>query len=113
MIFDMKSARDCNTVSCWSESIWRMFIGEKLFISDSGQTCFNTMQDTWDAFYNSTYWKRVSEYVDHSQKFFNKTDDPNWRKKFEDKIIEKLDIVLEIYKPTNQAILIDDGTTNN
>ena len=98
MIFDMKSARDCNTISCWSESIWRLFIGEKLFISDSGQTCFNTEEEALRAFRDSAYWKRISEYVDYSQNFFDKVGDDHWRGDFEDKIIYHMDITAKEYK---------------
>ena len=83
MMFDMKSARDVNTTSVWSSSIWRLFIGDKLFVGADNKTCFDSEYDARKAFFASEFWKRIQEYVDYSQEFFDKQDDVDWRKTFE------------------------------
>ena len=98
MMFDMKQARDSNTVSDYRESVWRVFIDGKLFISDDHKTAFNTEEDARKAFFDSFLWRKTSEYVDYSQKFFDKVDDPNWRTEFENKVLRNLNVKLKEYK---------------
>jgi hypothetical protein len=97
MMFDMKQARDGNTTSHWTKSIFRIFIGNKLFISDSHQSCFNYVGEAWRAFYDSWMWREISKYVDYSQYFFKKTGDNNWREWFENEIIKNMNVTIKEY----------------
>ncbi len=97
MMFDMKQARDGNTTSYWSKTIFRLFVDEKLFISDTNQSCFDTEEDAWKAFYDSSMWKKISEYVSYSQVFFDKVGDDGWREDFENKIIARMNIISKEY----------------
>ena len=97
MMFDMKGARDANTVDVWTNTIWRVFLNNKLFISDAGETCFNTRELAEKAVNESTWMKKVNEYADHSQNFFKKNGDDQWRAEFIDKIKKNLNLKFERY----------------
>lgn len=97
MVFDMKSARDNNTMSKYHDSIWRMFIGDKLFISNKGNYNWDTDEDAWNAFFYSIYWEQIKKYIDCAAKFFKKENDNDWIDGFTERIIEKLNIVLKEY----------------
>ena len=97
MMFDMKQARDSNTTSYWTKSIFRLFIDDKLFIANNNQTCFESEEDAWKAFYDSYMWMKISEYVSYSQVFFNKVGDEGWREDFENKIIERMNVIIKEY----------------
>jgi len=103
MTFDIKQARDSNTVSYWKSTIWRIFIDGKLFISDDGVTCFDTEDSAIEEFRRSFFWRTVQEYIDYSQKFFDQSDNDDWREEFEDKIIENLHIEIKQYTDGNQT----------
>jgi len=103
MTFDIKQARDRNTVSYWSSDIWRIFIDGKLFISDEGKTCFGTKEESEDEFRRSFFWRTVQEYIDYSQKFFDQLGNDEWRKEFEHKIIVNLQIEIKHYTDGNQT----------
>ncbi len=103
MIFDIKQARDSNTVSYWGATIWRIFIDGKLFIDDEGKTCFDSEDCARGAFRKSFFWRTVQEYIDYSQKFFDQLDNDEWRKEFEHRIIENLHIEIKQYTDGNQT----------
>ena len=100
MIIDMKSARDGNTVNQWTETIWRVFLNEKLFKSDSGQTCFNTKEEAEQAVNDSKWMKFIKDYVRYSQEFFGKIDDEEWATDFESRVIEHVNLEYKEYKCT-------------
>jgi hypothetical protein len=106
MIVDMKQARDANTVSSWRESIWRVFVDGKLFISDDHKTTFDSDEEARRAFFDSFLWRKTSEYVAYSQKFFDKVDDPGWREEFEDKVLKNFNVKLKEYKCDDAGINI-------
>ena len=97
MTFDIKQARDSNTVSYWKSTIWRIFIEDKLFVNDNGKSCFDTKEEAEDEFRRSFFWRTVQEYIDYSQGFFNKLGDDEWRQEFEKKIIRNLHIKTKQY----------------
>ena len=103
MTFDIKQARDSNTVSYWKLTIWRIFIEDKLFVSDNGKTCFDTKEEVEEAFRRSFFWRTVQEYIDYSQKFFDQLGNDEWRKEFEHKIIVNLRIEIKQYTDGNQT----------
>jgi len=98
MMFDMQQARDGNTVSYWKETIWRVFLNGKLFISENHQTCFDTKGDAVNAVLQSNWMKKVNEYVDYSQKFFNEEGNEQWRKDFTTKILDRIGLEFREYK---------------
>lgn len=97
MMFDMKQARDSNTVSDYRESIWRVFVDGKLFISDDNKTTFDSEEEARRSFYDSHMWRKISEYVCYSQVFFGKAGDAGWREGFENKIIHNLNVKIKEY----------------
>ena len=103
MTFDIKQARDINTTSYWSPDIWRIFIDEKLFVSNGGETCFDSEDNARDAFRRSCFWQTIQEYIDCSQKFFDRLGDDEWRKNFEHKIIKNLNIEIKQYTDGSQT----------
>ena len=94
----MKSARDSNTTSYWSKSVFRMFIDGKLFIGDNGVSHFDSPKDAWTTFFMSNMWIKIREYVDYSQAFFDKQNDNDWRTDFEERILTNLNISIKEYK---------------
>ena len=98
MVFDIKSARDTNTMSCWNKTIWRVFIDGKLFISDDHKTEFPSKHEAETALINSRFWEIVEEYIDYSQRFFDKTNDNEWTNEFREKIKYNLNIEIKEYK---------------
>ena len=95
----MKSARDGNTVNTqYGDYIYRVFLDGKLFISDGDETCFNSLSGAVDAVINSAWWRNITQYVDYSQKFFNKEGDDNWRLEFIDKILKNINLEYREYK---------------
>lgn len=97
-MFDMKQARDANSTSYWKDTVWRIFIDGKFFVSDDHRTTFDTEADARKAFFDSCLWRVTSEYVSYSQKFFDKVDDPSWREDFESKVLKNFNIKLKEYK---------------
>jgi len=98
MMFDMKQARDANTTSVWTKTIWRVFVDGKLFVSDDHKTVFDTESEARNAFYDSFLWRKVTEYIDYSQRFFDKVGDDDWREEFTIKIYKNLGVKLKEYK---------------
>ncbi len=90
--------RDANTTSEYSNSIWRMFIGDMLFKSNLGVYDWESDEEAWESFFHSLYWVKINSYIDYCQKFFEKENDDEWRDDFTERIIEKLNITLKEYK---------------
>lgn len=97
-MFNMKEARDHNTVSIWNDTIWRVFLEGKLFISDSGQTCFSCREAAVAAVQESYWMKVINEYVDSVQKAYNKIGDKKWRNEFLDKIFKNMNLEFREYE---------------
>lgn len=97
MVFDIKSVRDINTINLHDNKVYTLFIDDKLFIDNDKHTMFKTPNDAWSSLKKSSFWKEIQRYIDHSQKFFNKSNDPEWHTQFESRVIDKLNIKTKEY----------------
>jgi len=98
MLFNFKTPRTKNTTTEWSDSVWRMFIDDKLYVSNGGVYNWDSDEEAWESFFDSDYWKAVERYIDDCQRYFGKKGDDDWREDFSEKILEKLNIILKEYK---------------
>lgn len=98
MIINMQQARDGNTVSYWKDTIWRVFLNGKLFISDDHKTCFDTKGEAVDAVLRSNWMKVINDYTNYSQRFFNEDGNEQWRKEFVEKIFDHVGLEFKEYK---------------
>jgi hypothetical protein len=99
MEFNMKQARDGNTTSYWTPTIWRVFIDDKLFVSDNGRSVFDSIEEATEALHNSRFYAMVESYIDYSQRFFDKIGDSEWRKEFSDKVYGHMKLEYKQYFP--------------
>ncbi len=98
MLFNFKTPRTKNTTTEWSDSVWRMFIDDKLYVSNGGVYNWDSDEEAWESFFHSDYWETVERYIDDCQRYFGKKGDDDWRDDFSEKILEKLNIILKEYK---------------
>ena len=98
LVYDTRGAIEGNTIECKSRVLYRMFIDDKLFISDDKQTCFESENDAWMALITSSFWKYIHKYSDFRRKLAGKEeDDILWTAKFVNDIMKNLNIHIKEY----------------
>ena len=104
MFFDMKEARDKNTLGKYEETVWRVFLNGKLFISDKNRTSFDNIDDARLAVANSSWMKTINEWLDTIQKLFKKEGDDKWREEFLQKVLKNMNLEFKEYGPTGKTV---------
>ena len=97
MVFNNRQSLESNTTTYWKSSIWRVFIEGKLFVSETGQTCFDTLTEATNAVNESRWMKTITSYVDYSQEFFGKVGDAEWRADFLKRVFSHVNIEYKEY----------------
>jgi hypothetical protein len=99
MVIDFKTPREYNTTPEYSQTLWRVFIGDKLFVSNDGITVWDNFDKALSAFISSRYYNTITNYVNECARYFAKDDDIEWKIDFIQRIANRIELQIIEYKP--------------